>query len=264
MTCCFVAILMMYRSGRSRWHCELIMMTRYGLHHLYKVCCSTIWTEGGRNIHKAIKIIIPQKATLNYHNIFVNFTKFYEQGGVMSMVAPDLNSAQWAFKQGTKMPFRMIDELAEVWCEWAEMEIHNKWVFLGATFGVISDSIPLRNYNEMRLLTLCNEPLLYLRTPKSATKIKCVSLVMLFPLQSLPSQARLFKSLKLWSYYVDLEESIGTVETTKWVYNQILELHIANAQVWSTLHWKSGTCCYQDSLDNCQLCCFPWGDQILC
>jgi len=97
---------------------------------------------------KAIKIIIPQKATLNYHNIFVNFTKFYEQGGVMSMVAPDLNSAQWAFKQGTKMPFRMIDELAEVWCEWAEMEIHNKWVFLGATFGVISDSIPLRNYNE--------------------------------------------------------------------------------------------------------------------
>src|SRR5258705_480160 len=67
----------------------------------------------------------------------------------------------------------------------------------------------------MRLLTLCNEPLLYLRTPKSATKIKCVSLAMLFPLQSLPSQARLFKSLKLWSYYVDLEESIGTVETTK-------------------------------------------------
>src|SRR5258708_11762764 len=36
----------------------------------------------------------------------------------------------------------------------------------------------------MRLLTLCNKPLLYLRTPKSATMIKCVSLVMLFPLFS--------------------------------------------------------------------------------
>src|SRR6266446_2298582 len=75
---------------------------------------------------KVIKIIIPQKATPNYHNIFVNFTKFYKQGGVTSMVAPDLNSAQQAFEQGMKMPFRMIDELAEVWCEWAEMEIHNK------------------------------------------------------------------------------------------------------------------------------------------
>jgi pre-mRNA-splicing factor SYF1 len=49
--------------------------------------------------------------------------------------------------------------------------------------------------------------------------------------QSLPVQARLFKSLKLWSFYVDLEESIGTVETTKAVYDKILELRIANAQV---------------------------------
>ena len=40
---------------------------------------------------KLIEIIIPRKATPNYCNIF--FAKFYEQGGVMSMVAPDLNSA---------------------------------------------------------------------------------------------------------------------------------------------------------------------------
>ena len=49
--------------------------------------------------------------------------------------------------------------------------------------------------------------------------------------QSLPVQQRLFKSLKLWSFYVDLEESIGTVETTKAVYDRIFELKIANAQV---------------------------------
>ena len=59
---------------------------------------------------KVIKIIIPQKATPNYHNIFVNVAKFYKQGGVTSMVAPDLNSAQQAFEQGTKMPFRMTDD----------------------------------------------------------------------------------------------------------------------------------------------------------
>src|SRR5260221_14487792 len=33
-----------------------------------------------------------------------------------------------------------------------------------------------------RLFVLCNKPLLYLRTPKSATMIKCVSLILLFPL----------------------------------------------------------------------------------
>lgn len=50
-------------------------------------------------------------------------------------------------------------------------------------------------------------------------------------MQNLPPQHRLFKSLKLWSFYVDLEESIGTVETTKAVYDRIFELKIANAQV---------------------------------
>ena len=48
--------------------------------------------------------------------------------------------------------------------------------------------------------------------------------------ESLSVQARLFKSLKLWSFYVDLEESIGSVETTKAVYDKMFELKIANAQ----------------------------------
>src|SRR5258708_28000403 len=47
------------------------------------------------------------------------------------------------------MPFRMTDKLVEVGCEWDEREIVNEGVFLGATFGVISDSIPLRNYDEV-------------------------------------------------------------------------------------------------------------------
>ena len=44
-------------------------------------------------------------------------------------------------------------------------------------------------------------------------------------------QARLFKSLKLWSYYVDLEEAIGTVDSAKAVYDKIMDLRIANAQI---------------------------------
>jgi pre-mRNA-splicing factor SYF1 len=48
--------------------------------------------------------------------------------------------------------------------------------------------------------------------------------------QSISVQGRLFKSLKLWSFYVDLEESIGSVESTKAVYDKIIDLKIANAQ----------------------------------
>ena len=50
-------------------------------------------------------------------------------------------------------------------------------------------------------------------------------------MQSETAQNRLFKSLKLWSFYADLEESIGTVESTKSVYDRILDLKIATPQI---------------------------------
>ena len=49
--------------------------------------------------------------------------------------------------------------------------------------------------------------------------------------QTLSAQARLFKSLKLWSFYVDLQESIGTVDSTRRAYDRMFELKIANAQI---------------------------------
>lgn len=47
----------------------------------------------------------------------------------------------------------------------------------------------------------------------------------------MPVQVRVYKSLRLWSFYVDLEESVGTVESTKAVYDKILEIKIANPQI---------------------------------
>ncbi len=41
----------------------------------------------------------------------------------------------------------------------------------------------------------------------------------------------LLRSLKLWSFYCDLEESLGTLESTRAVYDQILELRIATPQI---------------------------------
>ena len=44
-------------------------------------------------------------------------------------------------------------------------------------------------------------------------------------------QARVHKSLKLWSFYCDLQESLGTLDDAKAVYNRILDLRIATPQV---------------------------------
>ena len=46
-----------------------------------------------------------------------------------------------------------------------------------------------------------------------------------------PVQNRLYKSLKLWTFYCDLEESLGTLDSARAVYERILELRIATPQI---------------------------------
>lgn len=44
-------------------------------------------------------------------------------------------------------------------------------------------------------------------------------------------QARVYKSLKVWSMYADLEESFGTFKSCKAVYDRIIDLKIATPQI---------------------------------
>lgn len=81
---------------------------------------------------KALDTIVPRKATGPLYPLYVNFAKFYEEGGSKdaetgeSRNEPDLSQARKIFEKGTKVPFKTVDELAEIWCEWAEMELRNE------------------------------------------------------------------------------------------------------------------------------------------
>lgn len=46
-----------------------------------------------------------------------------------------------------------------------------------------------------------------------------------------PVQIKIHKSLRLWTFYVDLEESLGNLESTRAVYERILDLRIATPQI---------------------------------
>ncbi|KAF9458638.1 hypothetical protein BDZ94DRAFT_1270105 [Collybia nuda] len=163
-----------------------------------------LWGEDDEKVAetytKALEAINPRKATANLHRLYVNFAKFYEEGGTAGQAELDLDSARKVLEKATKVNYKTVEDLAEVWCEWSEMEIRHE------------------NYDEaVRVMQRAAA------IPKN-TKIN-------YHDHALSAQARLFKSLKLWSFYVDLEESIGTVDTTKSVYDKILELRIANAQI---------------------------------
>ncbi len=140
----------------------------------------------------AIAAVQPRKAVGKFHELWANYAKFYEEGG-------DLRTARTIMEKAVKVPFKSVAELAEMWCAWAEMELRNE------DFD--------RAVNIMAKAT---------QAPKR-------SAVDYFD-ESLSPQQRVHKSWKLWSFYVDLVESVSTLEETKKVYERIFELRIATPQ----------------------------------
>jgi len=140
----------------------------------------------------AIAAINPRKATGKFYLLWVSYAKLYEQGG-------DLRNARVILEKAVKVPYKSVAELAELWCEWAEME--------------------LRNENFDMAVSIMAK----------ATQASKRSNVDYFD-ETLSPQQRVHKSWKLWSFYVDLVESVGTIEETRAIYDRIFELRIATPQ----------------------------------
>ncbi len=155
-----------------------------------------LWGDNAQEVVQtyadAIAAIQPKKADGQFHELWVNYAKFYEAGG-------DLRNARVIIEKAVKVPYKTPDELAKMWIEWAEME--------------------LRNDNMDDAVKIMAKAV---QAPKRSS-------VDYFD-ETLSPQQRVHKSWKLWSFYVDLVESVGTLEETRAIYERIFELRIATPQ----------------------------------
>ena len=83
-------------------------------------------TQVAKTYTKALETINARKATANLHRLYINFAKFYEEGGVLAQAEPDIDSARKILEKGSKVNFKAVEDLAEVWCEWSEMELRHE------------------------------------------------------------------------------------------------------------------------------------------
>ncbi|KAK9127271.1 hypothetical protein Syun_016068 [Stephania yunnanensis] len=143
---------------------------------------------------EAVRTVDPMKAVGKPHTLWVVFAKLYEDH-------KDVGNARVIFEKAVQVNYKAVDNLASLWCEWAEMELRHK-NFRGAL-------------ELMRRATA--EPSVEVKRRVAADGNE-------------PVQIKLHKSLRLWTFYVDLEESLGTLESTRTVYERILDLKIATPQ----------------------------------
>jgi len=136
---------------------------------------------------KAIETVDPMKASGKPHTLWTGYAQFWESLG-------KLPEARKVYAKAVTVNFKKLDHLANVWCDYIEMELRHE------------------NYENARRLV------------QEATTVPAKPFLVK---HDAPSTLRIFKSIRLWSLYADIEESFGTFLTTKAVYDKILDLRIA-------------------------------------
>ncbi|KAJ4833898.1 hypothetical protein Tsubulata_032931 [Turnera subulata] len=144
---------------------------------------------------EAVRTVDPMKAVGKPHTLWVAFAKLYEKYN-------DLDNARVIFDKAVQVNYKTVDNLATVWCEWAEMEMRHKNIKAALELLRRATAEPSVEVKR-RVAADGNEPV----------------------------QMKLHKSLRLWNFYVDLEEALGTLESTRAVYERILDLRIATPQI---------------------------------
>lgn len=140
----------------------------------------------------AVTTVDPQKATGKPHTLWVGFARFYEKHG-------DLDNARVIFEKSTAINYKSVEDLATLWCEYAEFELRHK-----------------KPFNARAVLQkACTVPKAEVRVYRKGGGDRG------------PVQERLYKSTKLWAFAADLEESLGTRESTKAIYEQIIDIKVA-------------------------------------
>ncbi|KAJ3125552.1 Pre-mRNA-splicing factor SYF1 [Nowakowskiella sp. JEL0407] len=145
---------------------------------------------------KAFATIAPKKAVGKLESLWVKYATIYEENG-------EIASARNIFRKASKVWFKTVDQLAEIWCQWADMELRND------------------NMED------CRNVMKEATAPPRGVKVSKI----VYTDETISPQQRLVKSLKVWSKYVDIEEALGTIESTKSVYENIVELKIATPQI---------------------------------
>lgn len=68
---------------------------------------------------EAVRTVDPMKAVGKPHTLWVSFARLYENHN-------DLVNARVIFDKAVQVNYKTVDNLASVWCEWAEMELRYK------------------------------------------------------------------------------------------------------------------------------------------
>jgi pre-mRNA-splicing factor SYF1 len=158
---------------------------------------------------EAVKTVDPKLANGRLSGLWLAFANFYEK-------QKDLENARKILKKAKEVNYKNVDELANIWCAWAEMEMRHN------------------NYEEaLKIMQQAvAEPFISNKRRKAIAAAHGTGAVDAeFEAYKSVTADRLYKNVKVWSLLLDLEESLGSIESCKAAYDRVMDLKVITAQM---------------------------------
>jgi pre-mRNA-splicing factor SYF1 len=158
---------------------------------------------------EAVKTVDPKKSNGKLSSLWLSFARFYEKQN-------DIDNARTIYKKATDINYKNDDELANIWCAWGEMELrHDNF---DEALSVMQQSVmePVSAIKKRHLNSSG-------QSEKKSMNIENY--------EGAVCSDRIYKNVKVWGLFLDLEESLGTVETCRAAYDRCLELKVITAQM---------------------------------
>lgn len=228
-----------------------------------------------RTLGEAVRTVNPfQAAGGRARDLWVRLAKEYEASAVAACgglplakgaAAPELSGARRVFERAVAAPAKSADDVAALWCSWAEMEV--RCGNPKAALRVMQRAVAPASSGQKRRIfgqqateadaetaSLASASVL---SGGAASRSGSAGTAVGVPSQ----QALAFRSARSWALLLDLEEAVGTPETVAAAYDRALELGVATPRmVLSFADWLAGQGYHERSFRAFErgLAAFPW------
>ena len=178
---------------------------------------------------EALKTIDPKQANGKLSYIWLSFANYYEY------ILHDYNSAINVYERAICIDFKSVDELANIWCAWVEMEIRRENYKTALIILTRAVSDPPRQPLHSRTQTTTNKSdkttqAIITSSDDTNTDTTTTDNSYINTTKT-PTTRLIYKNLKIWSLYLDLEESVGSIDTCIAAYNRCIDLKIATPSI---------------------------------
>jgi pre-mRNA-splicing factor SYF1 len=156
---------------------------------------------------EGIKTVDPKIASGKLSGLWLALARFYESH-------KDVDNARTILSKATMVDFKGSEELPNVYCAWGEFELRHEEY--DRALSVMQQAVA--------------EPVSSVKRRKAAAAAQGRG-VDTEKLEGASAADRVYKSVRAWNFYLDLEENLGTIETCRAAYERAFDLKVITPQM---------------------------------